>query len=207
MFSSNRGIKNNLGKWFWKLYDISTVSLSSCLSVFFSFCYFAVCLQHPPSLTQTTSNKRLEQRKRCPRQGSRKGRGQLCMSGPFREPLPRLQGVQERCSLELPRMGNPLASHPSTQLISGPAPRRSQDLPAQLPLEQGWPRGVPPSQLQDGWRREGLLRGSCVEELCCHRFEASRFLHKGPHTFITYWASQLCSQPGSDPGGSRAVWA
>ena len=100
------------------------------------------------------------------------------MSGPFREPLPRLQGVQERCSPELPRMENPLASHPSTQLISGPAPRRSQDLPAQLSLEQGWPRGMQPSQLQGARRWEGLLLGS---ELCCHRFETLHdFCTRGP---------------------------
>ena len=75
------------------LWHLSHFSFFLFICVFFSFCYFAVCLQHPPNLTQTTSNKRLEQRRRCPRQGSWKGRGQLCMSGPFREPFPRLQGV------------------------------------------------------------------------------------------------------------------
>ena len=148
------------------------------------------------------------------------------MSGPFREPLPRLQGVQERCSPELPRMENPLASHPSTQLISGPAPRRSQDLPAELSLEQGWPRGMQPSQLQGARRWEGLLLGS---ELCCHRFETLHdFCTRGPtlssrtgprSSAVSPAPTQVgaeqsghrltCWDPDHQeyPGGSRAVWA
>lgn len=104
---------------------------------------------------------------------------------PFESPSPHCRGFRRGARLSCQGWRTPWPSHPSTQLISGPAPRRSQDLPAQLSLEQGWPWGVPPSQLQGGRCWEGLLLGS---ELCCHRFETL-------HDFCTR-GSTLSSRTG-----------
>lgn len=125
---------------------------------------------------------------------------------PFESPSPDCRGFRRAARLSCQGWRTPWPPTPSTQLISGPAPRRSQDLPAQLSLEQGWPRGVQPSQLQGGRRWEGLLLGS---ELCCHRFESLHDFctrgptlssHTGPHSSAV---SPAPTQVGAGQSGHR----
>ena len=76
---------------------------------------------------------------------------------------------------------------------------------AQLPLQQGWPRAVQPSQVQGGRIGRGSRLAQCSAATALKLF--TMFAQGAPQFHHVLGLANLQSESGSDPGGSRAVWA
>ena len=147
VFPATSGMKgtDDLGKWFWKFYNVYQLFLflHSVTSVFPFFTLLSVH-NSPPNPTQTTANKCPEERGRCPQPGQlKRGEDSSARRGLCWESLPTSQGVQEKHSPELPRMGSPFRPpQPSTRpdLRTGSKEVTGSSGP-QLPPGQGWPQG------------------------------------------------------------------